>query len=173
MLSQSGHPSFSVSPTFYLIPLVCMSASPLISTSLNYYGHTISPKGNQSWIFIGRTDAEAKTPICWPLDAKNWFIWKDPDAGKDWRWEKGITEDEVVGWHWLMDLSLSVLWELVMDREAWCAAVHGVTKSQTKLSNWTKLSWSSVMNLHRLAWAILVLLVVPYNFEIILSISAS
>ena len=63
----------------------------------------VHPKGNQSWIFIGRTDAEAETPILWPPDAKNWFIWKDPDAGKDWRWEeKGMTEDEMVVWHhWL------------------------------------------------------------------------
>ena len=61
------------------------------------------PKGNQSWIFIGRTDAEAKTPVLWPPDVKNWLIEKDPDAGKDWRWEeKGMTEDEIVGWgHWL------------------------------------------------------------------------
>ena len=63
----------------------------------------VHPKGNQSWIFIGRTDAETDTPIVWPPDAKKWFIWKDPDAGKDWRWvEKGTTEDEMVGWHhWL------------------------------------------------------------------------
>ena len=60
-------------------------------------------KGNQSWIFIGRTDAEAETPILWPLEAKSWFSWKDPDTGKDWRQEeKGMTEDEMVGWqHWL------------------------------------------------------------------------
>ena len=58
------------------------------------------PKGNQSWIFIGRTDAEAETPILWPPDAKSWLIWKDPDAGKDWgQEEKGMTEDEMVGWH--------------------------------------------------------------------------
>ena len=63
----------------------------------------VHPNGNQSWIFIGRTDAEAETPIFWPPDVKNWLIWKDPDAGKDWRWEKeGMTEDEMVGWHhWL------------------------------------------------------------------------
>ena len=59
-----------------------------------------NPKGNQSWIFIGRTDAEAETPILWPPDVKNWLIWKDLDAGKDWRQEeKGRTEDEMVGWH--------------------------------------------------------------------------
>ena len=63
----------------------------------------VHPKGNQSWIFIGRTDAESETPILWPPDAKNWLIGKDPDAGKDWRREeKGMTEDEMVGWHhWL------------------------------------------------------------------------
>ena len=57
----------------------------------------VNPKGNQSWMFIGRTDAEAKAPILWPPDAKNWLIGKGPDAGKDWRWEeKGMTEDEMV-----------------------------------------------------------------------------
>ena len=61
---------------------------------------TVNPKGNQSWIFIGRTDAEAEAPILWPPDAKNWLIGKDPIAGKDWRWEeKGTTEDEMVGRH--------------------------------------------------------------------------
>ena len=60
----------------------------------------VNPKGNQSWIFIGTTDADAEAPILWPLDVKNWLIWKDPDSGKDWRHEeKGMTEDEVVGWH--------------------------------------------------------------------------
>ena len=68
-----------------------------------YLGQQGDPKGNQSWIFIGRTDAEAETPILWPPDVKNWLIEKDPDAGKDWRWEeKGTIEDEMVGWHhWL------------------------------------------------------------------------
>ena len=60
----------------------------------------VYPKGDQPWAFIGRTDVEAVTPILWPPDAMNWLIWKDPDAGKDWRWEeKGTTEDEMVGWH--------------------------------------------------------------------------
>ena len=65
-------------------------------------GKSVHPKGNQFWIFIGRTDDEAETPIFWPPDA-NWLIWKDPDAGKDWRQEeKGTTDDEMIGWHhWL------------------------------------------------------------------------
>ena len=64
----------------------------------------VNPKGNQSWIFIGRIDAEAATSILWPPDVKNWLIGKDPDAGKDWRWkEKGTTEDEMVGWHHRLD----------------------------------------------------------------------
>ena len=65
---------------------------------------SVHPKGNQSWIFIGRTDAEAETPILWPPEVKNWFTGKDPDAGKDWRREeKGTTEDEMVGWHHRFD----------------------------------------------------------------------
>ena len=64
----------------------------------------VHPKGNESWTFTGRTDAEAEAPILWPPDAKNWLIWKDPDAGKDWRWEgKGMTENEMVGWYYWRD----------------------------------------------------------------------
>ena len=73
--------------------------SPLDSKEIQ----SVNLKGNQPWLFIGRTEAEAETPMLWPHDAKNWLIGKDPDAGKDWRWkEKGMTEDEMVGWHhWL------------------------------------------------------------------------
>ena len=61
---------------------------------------SVHPKGDQSWVFIGRTDAVAETPVLWPPDVKSWLIWKDPDAGKNWRWEeKGTTENEMVGWH--------------------------------------------------------------------------
>ena len=102
------------------------------------------PKGDQSWVFFGRTDAEAETPILWPPHAKNWLIGKDSDAGKDWgrrrrgqqrmRWFDDITDS--------MEMGLGGFRELVMDRESWCSAVHGVTKSQTtEPLNWTELNW--------------------------------
>ena len=100
----------------------------------------VYPKGDQSWVFIGRTDVEAETSILWPPDAKSWLIWKDPDAGKDWRREEtGMSS--LTSWTWIWVNSKSWWW-----REAWCAAIHGVTNSQMQLSDWTELNWIIYLN---------------------------
>ena len=124
---------------FWTVVLEKTLESPLDSKEIQ----PVHPKGNQSWIFIGRTDVEAETLVFWPPDVKNWPTGKDPDARKDWKQEeKGTTEHEMIGWHhWLYGHELNKLQELVMDREAWRTVVHGVTKSQTWLSDWTELNW--------------------------------
>ena len=101
----------------------------------------VHPKGNQSWIFIGRTDAEAEAPVLWPPDVKSWLIRKDPDAGKDWRQEeKGTTE-----WDGWMASPTQWTWVLASSRSWWWTGKPGVLqsmrsqKSQTRLSNWTEL----------------------------------
>ena len=100
----------------------------------------VHPKGNQSWVFIGRTDVEAETPILWPPDAKSWLILKDPDAGKDWRQEeKGTIEEEMVVWHhWLNGHEFE---QVPGDGERQGSLVccsPGVAKSQTRLRDWTR-----------------------------------
>ena len=111
-------------------PLVCKEIKP------------VNPKGNQTWTFIGRTDAEAETPILWPPDAKNWLIGKDHDAEKDWRQgEKGTTEDEMFGWHHLLDWHEFEQASGVGDEQGslafcspWCLKVTDMSEQL----NWTK-----------------------------------
>ena len=109
----------------------------------------VHPKGDQSWVFIGRTDAEAETPILWPPHAKSWLIGKTLMLGgiggrrrrgrQRMRWLNGISNLMDMSLSKLMDMSLSKLQELVMDRDTWRAVINGVTKGRTRLSDWTEL----------------------------------
>ena len=125
----------------------------------------VHSKGDQSWIFLGRTDVEAETPILWPPDVKNQLIWKDPDAGKDWRQEKGSTEDEMVGWHhWFNGHELG---QAPGDSEGQgslaCWSPWG-RKESDQLSDWTTTlsflylqptSWILLKRNHQLDWLLL------------------
>ena len=116
---------------FWIVMLEKTLESPLDCKEIQ----PVHPKGDQSWVFIGRSDVEAETPVFWPPDAKSWLIWKDPDTGKDWgrrrrgqqrmRWLDGITDS--------VDMSMSTFQEIVKDRESRCAEVNGAAKSWTGL----------------------------------------
>ena len=121
-----------------------MLESPLDSKEIQ----PVNPKGNQPWIFIGRTDAEAEAPILWPPDEKNWLLGKDPDARKDWRWEeKEMTEDEMVGWHhWLNGHEFG--WSPGVDDGQGglaCCGPWGHKELDTiERLNWTECAWHKV-----------------------------
>ena len=109
----------------------------------------VHPEGDQPWVFIGMTDAEAETPILWSPDVKSWLIWKDPDAGKDWgREEKGMTEDEMVGWcHWLNGYGFGWTPE-VGDGQgglAYCSPRGHKESDTTERLNWPELNWTEEM----------------------------
>ena len=124
---------------FWTVVLKMTLKSPLDSKEIQ----PVHPKGNQSCVFIGRTDVEAETPILWPPDAESWLIWKDPDAGKDWRQEeKGMTEDEIVGWHhWLSGHRFG--WTPGVDDGqgglALCSSWGRKEYDMTEWLNWTEL----------------------------------
>ena len=130
------------SPRIYALELWCWRRLLRVLWTARRSNQSIL-KENQSWIFIGRTHADTKTPIIWSPDAKNWLIGKDPDAGKIEGRRRRVQQrmrclNGIIG---SKDTSLSKLLGLAMDRKAWCAAVHRVSKSRTQLSNWTELNF--------------------------------
>ena len=109
----------------------------------------VYPNGNQSWVFIGRPDVEAETPILWPPDAKSWLIWKDHDAERDWdQEEKGTTEDEIVGWHQQLNGHGFGWTARVGDGHGGlaCCSSWGRKDSDTQLRDWIELNWTSLIN---------------------------
>ena len=111
----------------------------------------VHPKGDQSWMFIGRTDVEAETPILWPPHVRSWLIVKDPDAGRDWGLEeKGTTEDETAGWHHWLDERESEWTPGVGDRQGGLACCNswGCKESDmTEWLNWTELNWNKQLDI--------------------------
>ena len=104
----------------------------------------VHPEGDQSWVFIGRTDAEAETPVLWPPHAKSWLIGKDPDAGRDWgQEEKGMTEDEMVGWHHQLQWTLGV-----GDGQGGLACCNSWGRKESDTTEWTELNWDEGLEVY-------------------------
>ena len=128
----------------------------------------VHPKGNQSWIFIGKTDAKAETPLLWPLDEKSQLILKTlmlgRIEGRNWRgWQRMRWLDDIIN---SKDMSLSKLWEIVRNREAWYAAVHGVAKSRTRLYDCTEMNWTELRGLAPLPSCLIFFSFLSLNFSL-------
>ena len=121
---------------FFVVQL----SHPYMTTGKTIALNPVNPKGNQSWLFIGRTEVEAETPILWPPDAKNWLLGKDPDIGKDRR-QEGTTEDEMVGWHHWLDGYEFEQAPGVGDGQESLVCCSPWAHKETRLSNWTELNW--------------------------------
>ena len=107
----------------------------------------VHPKGDQSWVFIGRTDVEAETPILWPTNVKNWLIGKNPDAGKDWRQkEKGTTEDKMVGWHYWLNGHEFEQFPEVGDGQGGLVCCSPWGHKESDMTEWTELNWTRRQN---------------------------
>ena len=131
---------------FWIVVLEKTLKSPLDCKDIQ----PVHPKGSQSWIFIGRTDAEAEAPILWPPDAKNWLIGKDPEAGKDWRQEKGMIEDEMVGWHHWLGFEQALGVDDGQGSLECCSPWGRKESDTTEQLNWTELSYTTIQSCFRL-----------------------